>query len=100
MAKVAKKHVTAINAIMLKTLAQYITVFAGARSADTENLSMYAEDVAHNVNGLCSFNKQPDAMVLHDCITRQDTIVREFFIDALRYIEDNELIAERYFTCI
>ena len=63
-------------------------------------INMYAEDVAHNVNALVAFNATKDAQALHDSIMLQDTLVREYYISVLLYIERNKLINKRNFCCV
>lgn len=97
MRKVAQKHVIAINVLMLQTAAQYINTFVSSdQDADNE---MYAQDIAYNTNALVEFNNTKNVQQLHDSIMQQDTIVREFYIDTLRYIEDNNLIPAYNFCC-
>lgn len=100
MRKVAKKDVVAINVIMLQTIADYVKCFVQKDEADLQSLQMYADDVAHNVAALNVFNTTQDAQQLHNNIMQQDTLVREFFINALRYIEDNNLISAHKFCCV
>jgi hypothetical protein len=46
------------------------------------------------------FTQTKDAQVLHDSIMYNDTLVREYYIEVLRYIENNNLISTRNFCCI
>lgn len=100
MRKVAKKDVVAINVIMLQTIANYVKCFVQKDEADLQSLQMYANDVAHNVAALNVFNTTKDAMQLHNSIMLQDTLVREYFINTLRYIEENNLISAYNFCCV
>ena len=95
MRKVSKKHVTAINTLMLNTTAQYITAY---NTADMHSLVVY--DVQHNINALAVFNSTNNVQQLHDSIMQQDTLVREYYIATLRYIEENNLIHSYNFCCI
>ena len=92
-------HVIVINNLMLKTTESYINTFV-SEDEDASNISMYAEDVAHNVNALVAFNATKDAQALHDSIMLQDTLVREYYISVLLYIERNKLINKRNFCCV
>lgn len=92
------KHVVKINTLMLKTIESYINTFVNDED-DISSLTMYADDVAHNVNALVAFNTSKDAQALHDSIMQQDTLVREYYISVLLYIERNKLINKRNFCC-
>jgi hypothetical protein len=92
------KHVIVINNLMLKTTESYINAFV-SEDEDASSISMYTDDVAHAVNALVAFNASNDAQALHDSIMLQDTIVREYYIAVLQYIESNKLINKRNFCC-
>ena len=94
----ANKHIVAINQLMLNTTAEYIICFAKDET-DIDQFKMYTSDVAHNIAALCVFNNTLDAEALHDNIMRQDTLVREFYITVLLYIENNKLIPANIFAC-
>jgi len=95
MQKLTAKHIAQINVLLLKTTEQYINTFV-----DDEDISnMYAEDVAYNVNALVQFNTDKDVLALHKAIIMQDTLVREFYISVLLYIEDNALISANKYCC-
>jgi hypothetical protein len=93
------KHVIVINNLMLKTTESYINTFV-SEDEDAGSISMYAEDVAYNVNALVAFNASKDASALHNSIMMQDTLVREYYISVLLYIERNKLINKRDFCCV
>jgi hypothetical protein len=93
------KHVIVINNLMLKTTESYINTFV-SEDEDASSISMYAEDVAYNVNALVAFNASKDASALHNSIIMQDTLVREYYISVLLYIERNKLINKRDFCCV
>jgi len=93
------KHVIVINNLMLKTTESYINTFV-SEDEDVGSISMYAEDVAYNVNALVAFNASKDASALHNSIIMQDTLVREYYISVLLYIERNKLINKRDFCCV
>ena len=95
MQKLTAKHIAQINVLLLKTTEQYINTFVNEE--DISN--MYATDVAHNVNALVQFNKDKDVLALHKAIIMQDTLVREFYISVLLYIEDNALISANKYCC-
>jgi len=99
MRKVTQAHVLAINTLMLKTTESYINTFV-SEDEDASSINMYAEDVAHNVNALVNFNATKDAQALHDSIMEQDTLVREYYIAVLLYIEQNKLITADSFCCV
>ena len=93
------KHVVIINTLLLKTMESYINTFV-RNSEDAGSISMYAEDVAYAANALVAFNASKDASALHNSIMMQDTLVREYYIDILLYIERNKLINKRDFCCV
>ena len=99
MRKVTAVHFLKIQFLMLKTTEDYINTFVTSTD-DSTSLSMYADDVAYNTNALVAFNKNKDAQQLHDSIMQQDTLVREYYISVLRYIETNKLINSNRFCCI
>ena len=92
------KHTVKINTLMLKTIENYVNTFVN--DEDASSISMYAEDVARAANALVAFNADNDAQALHDSIMYWDTIVREYYIDVLLYIERNKLINKRNFCCV
>ena len=92
------KHIIVINNLMLKTTESYINTFV-SEDEDVSSISMYADDVAHATNALVAFNISNDAQALHDSIMQQDTLVREYYIAVLLYIESNKLIDKRNFCC-
>ena len=93
------KHIIVINNLMLKTTESYISTFV-SEDEDASSISMYADDVAHATNALVAFNTSNDAQALHDSIMQQDTLVREYYIAVLLYIERNKLIDKRNFCCV
>ncbi len=95
MQKLTAKHIAQINVLLLKTTEKYINVFANEEDIDT----MFAEDVAHNINALVQFNTDKNVLALHNAIIMQDTLVREFYISVLLYIEDNALISANKYCC-
>ena len=95
MQKLTAKHIAQINVLLLKTTEDYISTFVNDADID----AMYATDVAHNVNALVQFNKDKDVLALHKAIIMQDTLVREFYISVLLYIEDNALISANKYCC-
>lgn len=92
------KHIIVINNLMLKTTESYINTFV-SEDEDVSSISMYADDVAHATNALVAFNTTKDVQALHDSIMLQDTLVREYYIAVLLYIESNKLIDKRNFCC-
>jgi len=97
---ITPQHIKRINKLMYATTISYIKCFATNPDANASNLSMYADDVAYNVNALAQFHKTLDAQELHDSIMQQDTLVREYYIDVLQYIESKRLITADNFCCI
>jgi len=95
---ITPQHIKRINKLMYSTTISYIKCFALTNDAD--NYSMYADDVAYNTSALAQFNKTLDAQELHDNIMQQDTLVREYYIAVLQYIESKRLITADNFCCI
>ena len=99
MRKVTAVHFLKIQFLMLKTTEDYISTFV-TKTDDSSSLSMYATDVQHNTNALVQFIADKNAQNLHASIMQQDTLVREYYISVLRYIEENSLINSNRFCCI
>jgi hypothetical protein len=99
MRKVTAVHFLKIQRLMLNTTAEYINTFVDSQ-ADLSALQMYTNDVAHNVAALQVFVQTKDAQALHDSIMYQDTLVREYYIAVLQYIESNNLINSKNFCCV
>jgi hypothetical protein len=99
MRKVTAVHFLKIQRLMLTTTGEYINTFVD-KQADLTSLQMYTDDIAHNVAALQVFTQTRDAQQLHDNIMQQDTLVREFYIATLQYIENNNLINSDNFCCI
>ena len=96
MRKLTAKHTAQINVLLLKTTGNYINWYCN----DEEDMQpMYAEDIAYNVNALVQFNTDNNVQALHNAIMQQDTLVREYYIAVLQYIEDNALISANNFCC-
>ena len=93
-------HIKRINKLMYATTISYIKCFATGRDADTSMYAMYAQDVAYNTNALAQFNNTLNAQELHNAIMQQDTVVREYYIAVLQYIENKRLITADEFCCI
>ena len=86
-----QEQVRQINKIMLQTIGNYVADYAGENSAD-ENLTMYADDVAHNIFALQVFNENKDVKQFYHSIMQQDTLVREYFGPVFDFLEDEELL--------
>jgi hypothetical protein len=93
-------HIKRINKLMYATTISYIKCFATGRDADSSGYAMYAQDVAYNTNALAQFNNTLNAQELHNAIMQQDTLVREYYIAVLQYIETKRLITANKFCCI
>jgi len=104
MRKLTPAHKLAINMLVLKTTQDYIdfsTTQHGVNFPITvDNLQFSTLDLQYNINALAVFNKDNNVQNLHDAIMQQDTFVREYYIDTLRYIESNKLIPSNSFCCI
>jgi hypothetical protein len=91
-------NIAKINFLMLKTTQEYIDSFV--TDVNDDNYIMYTMDVQHNINALAQFNSDNNVQNLHENIMRQDTLVREYYIDTLRYIENNKLISANRYCCV
>jgi hypothetical protein len=99
MRKLAQTHFVKLQFLMLKTTEDYINTFVREED-ELSSISMYAKDVQHNINALVQFTQDKNVQELHNSIMLQDTIVREYYIEVLRYIENNNLIPAYNFCCI
>ena len=99
MRKLTKQHKLAITNTMFADIASYINCYC-TNNEDVGSTNMYCNDILHNTNALSVFNATNNVQQLHESIMLQDTIVRESFINTLRYIEENNLISPRYFACM
>jgi len=97
MPKANRTHAVAINKLMIP-LVNTVAYF-DPEYTDINVYKMCADDIAHNINALCTFNASLDASALHTSIMRQDTVPREHFYAVLKYIEDNGLIPANKYTC-
>jgi len=95
MQKLTITHITNINTLMLNTISNYINTYNIANTYD----NLIAQDVVHNSYALHKFNNTKDVQQLHNTIIAQDTLVREYFVNVLQYIENNNLIATSKFCC-
>jgi hypothetical protein len=91
-------NIAKINFLMLKTTQEYIDSFV--TDVNDSNYIMYTMDVQHNINALAQFNSDNNVQNLHENIMRQDTLVREYYIETLRYIENNKLISSNRYCCV
>ena len=98
MNKLTPDNIAKINFLMLKTTQEYIDSFV--TDVNDSNYIMYTMDVQHNINALAQFNSDNNVQNLHENIMRQDTLVREYYIETLRYIENNKLISSNRYCCV
>jgi hypothetical protein len=98
MNKLTNETIAKINFLMLKTTQEYIDSFV--TDVNDSNYIMYTMDVQHNINALAQFNSDNNVQNLHENIMRQDTLVREYYIETLRYIENNKLISSNRYCCV
>jgi len=95
MQKLTVTHITNINTIMLNTISNYIKHYNIANTYDPTVVT----DVLYNTYALQKFNNTKNVQQLHNAIIAQDTLVREYFIAVLQYVEQNNLIAAHKFCC-
>ena len=98
MNKLTNETIAKINFLMLKTTQEYIDSFV--TDVNDSNYIMYTMDVQHNINALAQFNSDNNVQDLHENIMRQDTLVREYYIETLRYVENNKLISSNRYCCV
>ena len=95
MQKLTVTHIANINHLMLNTISTYIKQYNIANTYDP----LVITDVLHNTYALHKFNNTKNVQQLHTAIIAQDTLVREYFVNVLQYIENNNLIAASKFCC-
>jgi hypothetical protein len=99
MRKVTNAHYVNIIAITLATMQEYTDFLKRcANDADTtaEDNVMHYDDLLYIQSALKDFVQDRNAKQLQDRIMMQDTFVREYYIDTLRYIEEENLSDEHY----
>jgi hypothetical protein len=97
--KLTQKHYINIIAITSATLQQYADFcLRCAKDADNtaEDNTMHIEDILYMQTALNNFIKDKNVEQLQDSIMTQDTFVREYYIDTLQYVEDNNLVSNCY----
>ena len=87
-------QVATVNKLMLKAIASYCTTFG--KDDDSDQLEMYADDIAHNAAALAKFNDTKDWQQFYNDVYEQDTIAREEFYEVLDYMSDNGLAKNAY----
>ena len=95
MQKLTVTHITNINHLMLNTISTYIKQYNTANTYDP----LLITDTLHNTYALHKFNSTKNVLQLHNAIIAQDTLVREYFVNVLSYIENNNLIPANKFCC-
>jgi hypothetical protein len=110
MRKVTNTHYVNIVNITLATFKQYLHFCLycahGAMHSDAainaqmhnDDLQMHKDDVTYITDALTAFVSSKNAVALHSALMQQDTFVREYFINTLRYIEENNLTT--YMCCV
>ena len=98
--KLTQKHYINIIAITLESLQDYtnFTLRVAKEYADADSDLMHIDDILYVQTALNNFINNKDVAQLQDDLMSQDTFVREKYIDTLRYIEDNYLVANYYCT--
>ena len=97
------KQYTELLAITLSAVQQYIDFCKLCEvddDLDTANIktqvNMHFGDLAYITNALTQFAQTKNMQELHSSIMQQDTFVREYFINTLRYLEHNTLVNCNY----
>jgi hypothetical protein len=99
MRKVTNVHYLNIIAITSATLQEYTDFcLRCAKHADStaDSNVMHLADILYMQRALNAFINNNNVAQLQDSIMMQDTFVREYYINTLRYLEDNNLVAQHY----
>ena len=98
--KLTQKHYINIIALTSATLQDYtnFTLRVAKEYTDAESDLMHIEDILYVQTALNNFINNKNVAQLQDSIMLQDTFVREYYIDTLRYLEHNNLVANYYCT--
>jgi len=97
MRKITNTQYKTVIALTSATLQQY-TQFCLQYAQDDDKCDsvMHLGDILHMQRALNKFIHTANADALQDSIMQQDTFVREYYIDTLRYIEDCNLTINKY----
>ena len=96
MRKITNEHYINVIAITSATLQEYTDfVLYCAREDENSNI-MHIQDILYVQTALNNFINNKCANTLQNKIMLQDTFVREYFINTLRYLEDNNLVINFY----
>jgi hypothetical protein len=99
MQKVTNAHYVNIIAITLATMQEYTNFLkrcANDKDITAEDNIMHYDDLLYIQRALKDFVQDRNVEQLQDRIMMQDTFVREYYIDTLFYIEDNNLVSNFY----
>lgn len=100
MRKITNEHYINIIAITSATLQEYtdFALYCAREDADTtENSNItHIQDILYVQTALNDFINNKCATTLQNKLMLQDTFVREYFINTLRYLEDNNLVNVNY----
>jgi hypothetical protein len=101
--KLTQKHYINIIAITSATLQQYADFALRCAKEDSvnncvESNAQHIEDILYVQTALNNFIKDKNIEQLQDSVMTQDTFVREYFVDTLQYVEDNNLVINCYCT--
>jgi len=96
--KATDKQFTDIFATTLASVQQYIDFCKLCKVVDADldtadliaQVNTHFSDIAHITSALAEFAETKNMQDLHTKIMRQDTFVREYFIDTLQYIEQSK----------
>lgn len=101
MTKLTTQHKLAIINLMFAETANFINrSCTHFDNSDLVSVDTYCNDIAHNTQALNKFAAGGTVQELHDSIMWQDTLVREAYIEVLRYIEEENLIPAERHCCI
>ena len=99
MRKVTNVHYLNIIAITSATLQEYTNFCLHcAKDADStaDSNVMHLADILYMQRALNAFINNSNVAQLQDSIMTQDTFVREYYINTLQYLEDNNLVSNFY----
>ncbi len=103
MRKVTNAQVTEIVSITLSTMQRYTKfckscIADDSAQSDTSSIALYMDDLLYMQTALNNFIQDKNAVKLQNAIMHQDTFVREYYINTLRYIEENNL-TDSFYCC-
>ena len=98
--EVAVKHASEIGKLMFASVASYIKTYCNDKALeDMQSMQACCDDIALVTSALSKLAAFGYFDELHDDILQQDTLVREHFINVIRYIEQHNLVEKKWHVC-